>query len=810
LSDRESSGPRGATARVQWQTRVLLAVLILVSLGLRLWRIEAKSIWWDESLSLYRAQHGLSYVLSNRIDFPGAATTDLHPPLYFVLLHGFIRIVGESDLSLRFLSVCWAVLLVPLMYVMGARWWGRTTGLWAASLAAVSPFYLWYAQEARMYTMVTCLGLLSAYLLWRAMESGDRLWYVAYVAAAAAMLYTHYFAFLLLVFEVLFWLAWSVRDRRIRIPWVFVLLVAVSFPLAGYALSRLVSGPEVGRAFVPLVSILGDTLNSFSLGVSVRMPEVFALDLLFLALFVLGIWFSGVGDGARSLRKRVFLLGYVFVPVLGLYLASLVKPLYMGSRYMIASSPAFYLGVGAGLTALWRRRRSVAFLVAAFLCSALVFAGIGYSTYNYLFDEHYGTKEDHRSSARHVELFGRSGDLVIVDAPENMPAFSHYYCGELEAVGLPSIALSGHPDPGDVARDVEDAAGDHQRIWLVECRTMFSDPDQLVREWLDRNMFKLDQTRFDSYGSDAVVYLYQPDSPILQAERMPEGSAGAEFGERLLLLEYGLPGGTLETGELATVSLNWCAEKQLVTDYKVSVQMLDEQGNLWAQRDRVPFYFLPTTDWPVGNPVRQEHELRIPTGTPPGRYRLELRVYARDDGGVLSAASEFLRVVDGQAVVLGNVEIVGARAAAKPEDLTLVHRTDATYGGRLRLLGYNTSARKVDPGGTLKLNLHWLALRDMSADYQLELWITHRLSRRSTQLAGWPTSPTYPTSQWQPGEIVRGQPAFELPLDLEPASYELQLLVRDPSGGGALPVWKVGVPWVEVGVELGSLEVRGS
>ena len=803
-------GSRGdCAADRQHGTRILLVVFILVSFGLRMYRIEAKSIWWDESLSLYRAQRDLPYVLSNRIDFPGAETTDLHPPLYFVLLHGFIRIAGETDLALRFLSVCFAVLIVPLLYVVGRRWWGSGTGLWAAFIGAVSPFYLWYAQEARMYTMVTCLALFSAYSLWRAMENPGRRWYAAYLVATAAMLYTHYFAFLILAFEALFWLLWSLRHRRLRVPWLFVLVLGVSTPLLIFAAYRLLSGPEMGRAFVPLLSILGDTLNSFALGVSVQMREVYLLDLLFLAVFALGVWFSGSDRRTMSPQKRLFLLGYVLVPVLGLYLSSLVKPFYMGSRYVMISSPAFYLGVAAGLNALLSRKVNRTIAAVFVLIGLALFAGIAYSTYNYLFDEHYGTKEDHRSSARLVELHGRPGDLVVVDAPENLPAFWHYFGGALPAVGLPRTALGGRPDPGVVSREVDEAVAGYERVWLIQCRTMFSDPDQLVRRWLETNAFKLDQRTFRSYGSDAAVYLYQLESPVMEDEPAVQRKADAEFGQVLALLGYDLPQETLSAGEWTELTLYWRAESKPQLDYKVSVQMVDDEGNLWGQRDRVPFYFLPTTAWPVGSPLRQEHELFIPVGTPPGQYRLELRVYGRDDGKLLPLRSETPRSVDGQALALGEREISGPSAGASQDDLELVHRVDAAYGGRMKLLGYNLSAHKIDAGGVLKLNLHWLALREMETDYCLELWLADARGQLVGQLVGSPSRATHPTTAWRPGEIVRGQPVFQLPEALEPSAHHLmRLVVRDPLTGWALPVWKAGRPWVEVCLDLESVEVR--
>ena len=391
---------------------------------------------------------------------------------------------------------------------------------------------------------------------------------------------------------------------------------------------------------------------------------------------------------------------------------------------------------------------------------------------------------------------------------ENMPAFRHYYGGGLRAIGLPSVALSGRSDPVSIPADLEQATRGYHRIWLVQCRTMFSDPDELVHRWLEENNFKLDEVTFHSYGSDAQVYLYQPEFPIVDQLPDMQRSEIAEFGGELTFLGYDLPSMPWVVHETAVMTLYWIAKTESSAEYKVSLQLVDDEGTLWAQPDRVPFYFLPTTLWPVGQLIRQEHELTIPPGTPPGEYRLELRVYGFESGDLLPVTVEPRASSETTVLTLSEVVVARPTKSVSAEGLELAHRTFATYGGRLRLLGYNVSRRKAYPGERLKLDLHWLALRNMDSDYRMELWLMNERGRLAGELKSWPSRPSYPTSQWQPGEIVRGQPTLELPIALEPGEYRLRLLVRDSGTGWALPFWRSGCPWPEVGLDLGSIDVR--
>ena len=74
----------------------------------------------------------------------------------------------------------------------------------AAALGSLSPMYLWYGQEARMYTMVAFLSLLSFYLYIRAFLESNRSragWIAAYVGASALLVLTHYLGALLIIAE---------------------------------------------------------------------------------------------------------------------------------------------------------------------------------------------------------------------------------------------------------------------------------------------------------------------------------------------------------------------------------------------------------------------------------------------------------------------------------------------------------------------------------------------------------------------------------------------------------------------------------
>src|SRR5512136_1516865 len=124
---RQAAGQRG------W-----VMLVVLLAFGLRLYGLGAQAIWWDESLSLYRATRDLGTILANTILIQNVVTHDLQPPLYFVLLHFFISAIGVSEFALRFLSVMANVATVPLLFALARRWLSPSAAIVAAFLGALS------------------------------------------------------------------------------------------------------------------------------------------------------------------------------------------------------------------------------------------------------------------------------------------------------------------------------------------------------------------------------------------------------------------------------------------------------------------------------------------------------------------------------------------------------------------------------------------------------------------------------------------------------------------------------------------------
>jgi uncharacterized membrane protein len=125
--------------------RVPLAVLGLLMAGSLLLRVSRLDVgyWIDEGISVGIASHGLHQI-------PATLGQDGSPPLYYLLLHGWIGLVGTGEAATRSLSLLFALAAVPMAWWAGSAAFDRRAGALAAAGAAGCPFQTYYAQETRM------------------------------------------------------------------------------------------------------------------------------------------------------------------------------------------------------------------------------------------------------------------------------------------------------------------------------------------------------------------------------------------------------------------------------------------------------------------------------------------------------------------------------------------------------------------------------------------------------------------------------------------------------------------------------------
>jgi mannosyltransferase len=202
------------TGRLRVLAGVGVALVVAAGLLLRFW--TRSGLWLDEALTVDIARQPLH-------NLPDALRHDGAPPLFYALLHFWIRIFGQSNDAVRSLSGVIGVITLPVAWLCGKRFGGQAVAWTALVLLASAPFAVYYATEARMYALVILLTGLGFLALQRALEAPRPGNLIAVAIVTAALLYAQYWS-LYLVGIVAVWLVVSVvrahrRNQPGEAPW---------------------------------------------------------------------------------------------------------------------------------------------------------------------------------------------------------------------------------------------------------------------------------------------------------------------------------------------------------------------------------------------------------------------------------------------------------------------------------------------------------------------------------------------------------------------------------------------------------------
>jgi len=677
---------------------VALLGLVLLSFALRIYRLDGQSLWGDEGWSVYFAgQPSVASVLRNAHDAGDV------PPGYYLTLHAWIQAAGQSEFALRYITLFCGVLAVPALFALGRRLGGTGTGVIAALLLALSPFHVYYSQDARMYAQTLFFTLLSTYFFWRLFTENTRkasrpwqMW-AGYVTSSTLAVYSHLFAGYIILAQALLWLG-DLLWRR-RAAWRTALhclsAQAVTFllflPWLVYVWDRVPAlSEEAGRVDIPLLAILRHCLSVFSAGVPIitSAPEEVAWPVLvpFLLLLVLALLWPW------KRRSLVFMVTCLSVPTLATFLISF-PPLPGWIRYFIAASPFYYLLLARGAHGLSRLalpgsltvRRQVSsqklgernrvfsgkpgfssvkpqFIerirrqvgqagLIALLVMPLNFAQVR-SLYRYYTDSLYW-RWDYRAQMATMAEAVEAGAAIVYSGRDASLILKYYLPADTSYFVVPSVCNENENENEERIRDeIAAIAAGYEQIWLVREMPVDCDRNHRTAQWLKEHAHQvsenwLENTVFDLYLTPARMGTY----------RSPSQSVSTTFDDQFELSAYALnqehiaPGGTL------AVALRWRVLSPMDVDYKFFLVLLGPNNESLALRDGMPLNWLrPTTSWEVGETVDDRWGMVVGADTPVGTYPLYVGAYDPTTGERLPVQTPGGEIV-GDMVLVAEIEV---------------------------------------------------------------------------------------------------------------------------------------------------------
>ena len=341
--------------------RVALAVVLIIALSVRFNSIAVPVIWYDEAYSLLLARETPARIWA-------LTALDVHPPLYYVLLHYWVMVWGESPFSARALSaladVGTLLLCIKLMSLVATR---RATWI-AALLLALLPISVRYSQEVRMYTLLGfwLMGATVALVCWAREPEKKRLAFI-YVMLMVAAFYTHYCAGLC-VFTHWLWWVFSIR-RGNSIPariWFLIngVIVLLFLPWVPSLLEQFAVNPSTN--WMPALSWQSVLVLVWRMVVNHEAENYFLWWQVLPPFFLVVCAVVGHMKNQDSSGDGGLLAGYFFIPVVILIVVCIFKNM-LHQRYLYFAVVGAPMIVAVFLDTIWRVRRGWAVCVLILL-----------------------------------------------------------------------------------------------------------------------------------------------------------------------------------------------------------------------------------------------------------------------------------------------------------------------------------------------------------------------------------------------------------------------------------------------------------
>ena len=431
---------------------IAAGILTILALAVRIPGLS-QSLFGDELFTYDTAAVGSPQDLIHAV-----RTSEVSPPLFFFVVW-LARRISDAQVWLRLPSLVCGVALIPVLYAVGRRLVGSTAALVGAGLAVLSPFLVWYSDEARGYALLALLVVGSTWALLVALERGGFGRWALVTVLVAGVLLTHYTALFVVVVQAM-WACWVRRDRiqPVVVSYaVAALLVAIWLPFA----------PGDNGAIAFLVKLTPNTVAREALRAVVGQPYARVADMPgTLAFVALGLAAVACVAGAvfavrsgRADRRLALVAALAFVTPLGVIVYSLFQPnIYVG-RNLISSLPFVYLLAGALLVALPRP------VAAAGVALAALGLGIGLVK---SFERPY-QRPDWKGVAAYLDRRVVNGDRVVQlelfpvpSAPGRQPLNLRALQVQLKRP-IQTVSLPGG-DPQRLAR----AGADHRVVWVAD------------------------------------------------------------------------------------------------------------------------------------------------------------------------------------------------------------------------------------------------------------------------------------------------------------------------------------------------------
>ncbi|MEA3309397.1 MAG: glycosyltransferase family 39 protein [Chloroflexota bacterium] len=587
-------------------------VLLLLAHALRTSSLNWQSFWLDEVYAVWFIDRPFIEALHLII------TPSNNGPLYFLLLWFWHRLAGPSDFAIRYFSTLCSVLTVSTLWQLGRQWFDKRVASWAALLFTLSPFALWFGQEAKMYALHMLLATLTTLMLTRALKYNRWQQWAGYGILINFLGYSHFFgAFTIAAQGIVALISTLPHWRRIRSYLITMLLVIIPYlPLLRYGLQVLSNYQpnDPSKQFVPLFDALGALATNYSLRLNTSQSPDW-LPIVVALIVLTGL----VRAWQRDLRMGVWLTGLLLLPIAVFYPVSMHLKIF-APKYLNAIFPLFLLAIALTIEALHRWGK-IPFLIG----TALLLSSLGLAITRDLTQPAF-QRTNWRFAANYLTENAEPNDVIVTYVDYIDRVLKHYYHSN-----TPIRPYPYDPATPELLYD-ELAAENFQKLWLVLSHDRLFAPDHRLIEAAN-NRYPQITGQYPSNGQIQIVgFTMQWRHASLPQSATP---VNARFQNGLKLVGF-----ETDARELLPVEAvshppsNWIhvvgywqregEAKEENQDTPVML-LLGENGGIWGRaltRTSTVFKHDPPANWGTDTIVESHFDVNINPATPSGNYKL--------------------------------------------------------------------------------------------------------------------------------------------------------------------------------------------
>jgi mannosyltransferase len=387
----------------------ILLLLTLVALWVRT-RYIGGQFWMDEGITVGISSHSLSSI-------PGIMRMDGSPPLFYMLLHIWMQMVGNGEAATHWLSVIFAGLTIPAGYWAGSTMGNKRAALMTATLFAFNAFLDYYSQETRMYTLMALLGLLATIGFINGFVLRRRRYLILFSISQALMFYTHAWAIYYSAGSLISVLVlWKISDDDIRKGLLKDVVLA-------YAAAGIVFLPWLPNFIFQAIHTAApwDSKPRFGAPIQIAAGIFGGASITVILLVAAGVGYSPFfgkrGRATVEAKIALMLFCLMFITLVLAWAGSQITPAWVVRYFAPIIAPILIL-VAIGM--------SRAGLIGAI---AILFT-VCFMMRPSAFEPKY--KSDMQDIGGEMSALVHKGDLVIVGQPESMPLAYYYLPGGLK------------------------------------------------------------------------------------------------------------------------------------------------------------------------------------------------------------------------------------------------------------------------------------------------------------------------------------------------------------------------------------------